>query len=64
MDLAGEASVTLSHPGCVRTDMTGGKGFVDTQESAEGMLRAVEATDSTVGLRFVDFKACTILWQS
>lgn len=44
--------------------MTGGKGFVDTQESAEGMLRAVEATDSTVGLRFVDFKACTILWQS
>ncbi|CAB9522755.1 Uncharacterized oxidoreductase C663 [Seminavis robusta] len=62
VDLAGEASVVLLHPGFVRTDMTGGKGLIDTPESVSGMLRAVETTDATVGFRFVDFKACIIPW--
>lgn len=62
VDLAAEASVVLLHPGFVKTDMTGGKGFIDTKESVSGMLRAIEATDATIGFRFVDFKACLIPW--
>lgn len=62
VDLAGEASVICLHPGYVRTDMTGGKGLIDVDESVAGMLRAIEATDATVGFRFVDYKACIIPW--
>ena len=62
IDLAGQASVLLLHPGYVRTDMTGGKGLIDTEESVGGMLKAIEATDSSVGFRFVDYKACLIPW--
>jgi len=62
VDLAGEVSVVLLHPGYVRTDMTKGNGLIDVDESVEGMLRAIEATDATVGFRFVDFKACLIPW--
>lgn len=62
IDLAGEVCVTLLHPGYVRTDMTNGNGLIDTNESVSGMLRAVEATDATVGFRFVDYKACLIPW--
>lgn len=62
IDLAGECSVVLLHPGYVRTDMTDGNGLIDADESVEGMLRAVEATDGSVGFRFVDYKACLIPW--
>lgn len=62
IDLAGEASVTLLHPGYVRTDMTSGNGLIDVDESVGGMLKAIEATDATVGFRFVDYKACLIPW--
>lgn len=62
VDLAGEVSVVLLHPGFVRTDMTSGNGLIDVDESVVGMLRAVEATDARVGFRFVDYKACLIPW--
>ncbi len=62
IDLAGEASVVLLHPGYVRTDMTSGNGLIDVDESVAGMLKAIEATDATQGFRFVDFKACLIPW--
>ena len=62
IDLSGEASVTLLHPGYVRTDMTSGNGLIDVDESVGGMLKAIEATDATVGFRFVDYKACLIPW--
>ena len=62
VDFAGEVSVVLLHPGYVRTDMTSGNGLIDTDQSVEGMLRAVESTDASVGFRFVDYKACIIPW--
>ena len=31
-------SVALLHPGWVRTDMTGGNGLIDTEESTKGMI--------------------------
>ena len=58
----GEVGVVLLHPGYVRTDMTGGKGLIDVDESVGGMVKAIEATDATVGFRFVDYKACLIPW--
>ncbi|MCX7553091.1 SDR family oxidoreductase [Marinicella sp. S1101] len=35
-------AVGLLHPGYVKTDMTGGQGFVDTQHSAQGLLARIE----------------------
>ena len=62
VDLAGQVSMVLLHPGYVRTEMTGMNGLIDADESVEGMLRAVESTDSTVGFRWVDYKAELIPW--
>lgn len=62
IDLQGEVSVVLLHPGYVRTDMTSGAGFIDTSESVAGMLKGVEATDEDVEFRWVDYKAEIIPW--
>jgi NAD(P)-dependent dehydrogenase (short-subunit alcohol dehydrogenase family) len=62
VDLQGKASVVLLHPGYVRTDMTGGNGLIDVDESVAGMLRAIEATDASTDLRWVDYKAELIPW--
>ena len=43
-------AVALLHPGYVRTDMTGNEGFVDTDESARGLIaRMDELTPETSG---------------
>jgi NAD(P)-dependent dehydrogenase (short-subunit alcohol dehydrogenase family) len=39
----GGLSAVLLHPGYVRTDMTGGQGYVDVAESAAGLLRVLES---------------------
>ena len=42
-DLAGKGiAVALLHPGYVRTDMTGGEGFIDTPEAAAGLLQRID----------------------
>ena len=38
-----EIGVYLLHPGFVRTDMTKGNGFIDTEESARGLLERIES---------------------
>lgn len=38
-------AVVLLHPGYVRTDMTGGAGFVDASESAAGLIDRIDALD-------------------
>jgi len=44
-------AVAILHPGYVRTDMTGGRGFVDADESASGLLQRIEelSLDNTGG---------------
>ena len=39
-------AVALLHPGWVRTDMTGGKGLIDTAESAAGMIAVLDRLSS------------------
>jgi NAD(P)-dependent dehydrogenase (short-subunit alcohol dehydrogenase family) len=36
---------TILHPGYVRTDMTGGAGLIDVDESVKGMLAVLESKD-------------------
>jgi len=62
VDLYPSVTVVLLHPGYVKTDMTGGQGLIECDESVDGMLRALEATDRETPFRFVDFKACRIPW--
>ena len=62
IDLHGDVNVVLLHPGYVRTDMTGGMGLIDKEESVSGLLKAIESTDNSTPFRWVDFKACLIPW--
>ena len=42
-DLADDGvAVAILHPGFVRTDMTGGQGFVDPAESAAGLAARID----------------------
>ena len=34
---------TILHPGYVRTEMTGGQGFLDTKQSITGMIKVLES---------------------
>lgn len=62
IDLNGKCSVVLLHPGYVRTAMTNFAGLIDADQSVEGMLGAIEATDATVPFRWVDWKKELIPW--
>ncbi len=45
-DLKGDGvAVALLHPGFVRTDMTGGNGMVDPDESAAGLVARIDELD-------------------
>jgi len=42
-DLKGRGiAVALLHPGYVRTDMTGGNGFIDAPEAASGLIARID----------------------
>ena len=46
VDLQGRGiSVALLHPGYVRTDMTGGNGLIDTDESVTGLIGIMDRLD-------------------
>lgn len=58
----GGVAVALLHPGFVRTDMTGGNGHVDPDESARGLLaRLDELTLETTG-RFWHMNGDELPW--
>ncbi|KAG2484047.1 hypothetical protein HYH03_017137 [Edaphochlamys debaryana] len=57
---AGVETVLL-HPGYVRTQLSGGLGWIDAEESAEGMLAVLESGQPLNG-RFLDYKGQEIPW--
>ncbi|KXZ53441.1 hypothetical protein GPECTOR_7g1339 [Gonium pectorale] len=61
-DLAprGVAVVAL-HPGYVRTDLSGGNGWIDADESSEGLVAVLESGERLNG-RFLSYKGEEIPW--
>jgi NAD(P)-dependent dehydrogenase (short-subunit alcohol dehydrogenase family) len=59
----GGLSAVLLHPGYVRTDMTGGQGYVDVAESAAGLMRVLEsAPPEALNGRWYGFDGVEIPW--
>jgi NAD(P)-dependent dehydrogenase (short-subunit alcohol dehydrogenase family) len=62
-DLKGAGvSVVLLHPGWVRTDMTGGRGLVDTPESAEGLIARLDELGPATTGSFKHMNGETLPW--
>jgi NAD(P)-dependent dehydrogenase (short-subunit alcohol dehydrogenase family) len=63
IDLA-DRNVTclLLHPGWVRTRMTEGRGLIDADESARGLLAAMESQFGEINGRWYDYKGDEIPW--
>ncbi|GFH27717.1 uncharacterized protein HaLaN_26087, partial [Haematococcus lacustris] len=51
----------LLHPGYVRTDMTGGNGWIDVAESCQGMMAVLESGQPLNG-RFFSFDGQELPW--
>ena len=58
---AGITSVLL-HPGYVRTKMTLGQGFIDSDESAAGLIRVMEGAAGPINGQWYDYKLQAIPW--
>ena len=52
----------LLHPGWVRTRMTEGRGLIDVDESAGGLIKAMEGAYGEVNGRWYDYKGDEIPW--
>ena len=52
----------LLHPGWVRTRMTEGRGLIDADESARGLLAAMEGAFGEINGRWYDYKGDEIPW--
>ncbi len=55
-------AVVLLHPGWVRTDMTGGNGLVDADESASGLLERIDQTSMATTGRFLHANGEALPW--
>ncbi|GFR49539.1 hypothetical protein Agub_g11583 [Astrephomene gubernaculifera] len=53
--------VVALHPGYVRTDMTGGNGYIDVEESATGLMAVLESGQPLNG-RFLSYNGDEIPW--
>jgi NAD(P)-dependent dehydrogenase (short-subunit alcohol dehydrogenase family) len=62
-DLASKSvAVGLFHPGFVRTDMTGGRGMVEADESAAGLLAQIAALGPATTGSFVHMNGEALPW--
>ncbi len=62
-DLAGEnIAVGLFHPGYVKTKMTGGRGYVTTHESVQGIVQQIEDLEPGGPLQFQHTNGETLPW--
>ena len=55
-------SVTVLHPGWVRTDMGGPSGLIDADESVTGMRRVIDGLSMDVTGRFYNYDGSEIPW--
>jgi len=55
-------ALVLLHPGYVKTDMTQGNGFVDTNESAEGLTKRIEELSLASTGQFVHASGELLPW--
>ena len=52
----------LLHPGWVRTAMTEGRGLIDAEESAAGMIAVMEGAAGNIRGMWYDYKLEAIPW--
>lgn len=57
-----DISVTVLHPGWVRTDMGGPSGLIDADESVTGMRRVIDGLSMDVTGRFYNYDGSEIPW--
>ncbi len=63
LDLAAEGiAVRLLHPGWVRTDMTGGAGLIDVDESAAGLIERLDELSMATSGTFVHVSGERLPW--
>jgi NAD(P)-dependent dehydrogenase (short-subunit alcohol dehydrogenase family) len=63
VDLAEDGvAVALLHPGYVRTDMTGGQGFIDPEESAAGLWARMDELDAASSGTFWHMNGEVLPW--
>ena len=63
IDLADrDVSCVLLHPGWVRTRMTEGRGLIDAEESAAGLIKAMEGAYGPINGHWYDYKGDEIPW--
>jgi NAD(P)-dependent dehydrogenase (short-subunit alcohol dehydrogenase family) len=57
-----EVAVTILHPGAVRTEMTGGQGMIDADESARGLLQRIDELRLETTGRFLHQNGAALPW--
>ena len=63
LDLASRnIAVVLLHPGWVRTDMTGGSGLMDAEESAAGLIDRLDELSMAITGTFVHANGDPLPW--
>ena len=63
LDLAPKGiAVALLHPGYVRTDMTGGNGYISTAESARGLIAQIERLNMETTASFWHCNGDSLPW--
>jgi NAD(P)-dependent dehydrogenase (short-subunit alcohol dehydrogenase family) len=55
-------AVAILHPGAVRTEMTGGKGMIEAEESARGLLRRIDELRLETTGRFLHQNGEALPW--
>ncbi|MBM3394912.1 MAG: SDR family NAD(P)-dependent oxidoreductase, partial [Betaproteobacteria bacterium] len=55
-------AVVVLHPGAVRTEMTGGQGLLEADESAVGLLERIDELQIETSGRFVRYNGEGLPW--